>query len=124
MVQLAIMGCRHAANGDIEPADTRALMVAFMDARRKARGEAKLVTPIASQQVSKLRQVLRLGAELGMGGVEMIEAVGSLRRAKLLRGASPRQFGEYNAVLAAAREALRKGRTLRGGELTKLLVKP
>jgi hypothetical protein len=123
MATLAIMACVEASAGRLEPQDATKIMDTFNAARRKARGDAVMATKIGLQQVSKFRQFLRLGAEHGEAGVAMLDAVVVKRRRLLRKGETLRHNGEYNAMIAAAREALRAGKVVRNGALVKFLTK-
>lgn len=122
-VRLATKLCGHAAKGWVDAKDTEKFLVAFNDARRRARGEARLATPPGRQQVSKLRRVLLVGELLGAAGTEMLGRASKLYVAKIARNRDRRVNGEYNAVVEVARTAARRGRVMSDREITRLLLK-
>jgi hypothetical protein len=122
-VRLAIKLCTHAAKGRIDAKDTEKFLVAFNDARRKARGEARLVIPPGRQQVAKLRRVLVAGETFGPAGAEMLMRAAKIYVGKIARSPDRRVSGEYNAVVEVARAAVKRGDVMSDREITKLLIK-
>jgi len=119
--RLAIQTCRHAAKGDATPEDAEKILITFNDARRKARGDARLVTKPALQQVSKLRQIIKLGEQYKGAGVKLLIAATDVYLRKI--EGKRKYAGEYDSLVAVARFALKSNDVPSVAQIVKLLTR-
>jgi hypothetical protein len=123
--RFALKVCEMAAQGKLMEEDADATWKSFRNARQKAGGRCRPSTS-DGQQVSKLRQIIKVGCAQGMNAWNTLATASNLfvnefSDEKYL-GRRP-YSGEYDCMVHIARSALRSRGALSESEIRKHMVK-
>src|ERR1019366_6330193 len=125
--RFALTACELAAQKKISVVDARDVWDNFREARRNAGGRYKPSERSEQQQISKLRQIIKVGEQLGMSGWTTLEVASKL----FVEEFSDEKYdgfrpysGEYDCMVHVARRALETKRALSEQEIRGYMVKP
>jgi hypothetical protein len=125
--RFALTACELAAQGKISVEDAKDVWDNFREARRKAGGRYKPSERSEQQQISKLRQIIKVGEHYGMEGWATLELASKLfveefsdEKYKDVRSYS----GEYDCMVHIARRVLEAKRSLSEQEVRAHMVNP
>lgn len=125
--RFALTACELAAQEKISVEDAKDVWDNFREARRKAGGRYKPSESSERQQLSKLRQIIKVGEHLGMQGWKTLELASKLfveeYSDEKFEGRRP-YSGEYDCMVHIARRALETKRALSEQEVRAHMVKP
>jgi hypothetical protein len=124
--RLAMFACEQAAKGRYSFEDAGKILIEFNEARRAAAGQSRMAEHPGKAQVSKFARCVALGETFGDAALPMLEEVSNLHANEFIKQKYEgrlRYNGEYNALVEAAREAVKTGRLLSRKEIISLLVK-